>query len=76
MEYPAPKLKIGNDEFELISYEEFRDKRGLLQISNQTIINHLEKGNLDFSTIGRFRYLVWNDKAKNFNLNYQKQLNG
>ncbi len=75
MEFPQPKIKIEGEEFDIISYEEFRDKRGLLGIPNQTIINHLEKGNLDFTTIGRFRYIVWNMKAKKFNLSYQKQLN-
>lgn len=75
MEYPRPKILIEKSAYDLLSYDEFREKRGLFDIPNQTIINHMEKGTLDFTTIGRFRYVIWNDKAANFNLNYQKQLN-
>jgi hypothetical protein len=74
MRYPSPKINIEGKEYDLISYDEFRDKRGLMTLSNQTLINHLDKGNLDFTILGRFRYIVWNEKAQNFNLSYQKQL--
>ena len=75
MEYPKPKITIEKEQFDILSYEEFREKRGLPSVTNQTIINHMEKGNLDFCQIGHFRYVIWNKKASNFNLNYQKQLN-
>lgn len=75
MEFPRPQITIDSKQFDIMSYEEFREKRGLPGVSNQTIINHMEKGNLDYTQIGHFRYVIWNDKAKKFNLNYQKQLN-
>lgn len=75
MEYPRPKIIIEKVGYEILSYDEFREKRGLSELPNQTIINHMEKGTLDFTTMGRFRYIIWNSKAENFNLNYQKQLN-
>lgn len=75
MEFPRPQITIKNTPFDILSYEEFKEKRGLPNVSNQTIINHMEKNNLDFTQIGHFRYIIWNDKAQKFNLNYQKQLN-
>lgn len=75
MEYPRPQITIEGKEYEILSQDEFRERRGLPNVSNQTISNHIEKESLDFTTIGRFRYVVWNDKAKKFNLNYVKQLN-
>lgn len=70
MEYPRPTIKINDREFELISFDEFRDRRGLILLSNQTIGNHIDKDRLDYVTLGRFRYIVWNNKAKDFNLSY------
>jgi len=75
MEFPKPPIKIEGTDYELLSYDEFRLKRGLPDVPNQTLINHLDRGTLDFTIIGRFRYIIWNDKARLFNLNYQKQLN-
>lgn len=75
MEFPRPQITIEGKSFDLLSYDEFRDKRGLPNVPNQTLINHLDRGNLDFTQLGRFRYIVWNGKAKDFNLNYQKQMN-
>lgn len=74
MEYPTPKIVTDGIEYEILSYDEFREKRGLPKVSNQTIINHMGYGSLDWTQIGRFRYVVWNKKAQNFNLNYNKQL--
>ncbi len=72
MNYPRPTYKFNNQEFEMLSFDEFRVKRGLLLISNQTIDYNIEKDRLDSTKIGRFRYIIWNEKAQNFNLNYQK----
>lgn len=76
MEFKRPQIQCEgeSDPCDIYSYDEFRVKRGLPGVANQTLINHMERGNLDFTTIGHFRYIVWNDKARKFNLNYQKQL--
>lgn len=80
MEYTRPKLILpggsGVEEFDILSLDEFREKRGIHDLSNQSIDNHFKRGTLDFVTIGRFRYVVWNDKAKRFTLVYSKPVQG
>lgn len=76
MEYPRPKITVQegktDKDYEILSLEEFRDKRGMPDLSNQTLDNHLKRGTLDFTTIGRVRYILWNDKAKTFSLAYSR----
>jgi hypothetical protein len=74
MEYPKPKITIGGQQFELMNYEEFKAERGLPLVANQTLLNHINAGNLDFTIIGHLRFIIWNEKAKTFNLSYKKQL--
>lgn len=75
MKYPAPKINIDRKDYELVNYEEFRVRRGLATVSNQTLINHMEADNLDYTIIGHLRFIIWNDKAKEFTLLYKKALN-
>lgn len=72
MNYPKPQIIIEAVPYDVISFEEFRILRGLLLLSNQSIDYNLEKDRLDYTTIGRFRYIIWNEKAQTFNLNYKK----
>lgn len=75
MEYPKPKIQINGKFYELLNYEEFREKRGLPLVSNQTLVNHMQADNLDYTIIGHLRFIIWNQKAMDFNLSYKKQLN-
>jgi hypothetical protein len=75
MEYPKPKIEIAGERYELLNYEEFRERRGIQMVTNQTLINHMNADNLDFTIIGHLRFIIWNEKAKGFNLSYKKQLN-
>ena len=54
--------------FEILSFDEFREKKGLLNTSNSTIAYQFKSGHLDYVTIGIVRYIVWNKKAINFSL--------
>jgi hypothetical protein len=72
MRYEKPVLLFEDKKFLILSFEEFKEKRGLLNMSNQTIDYQMDKNRLDYVVFGRFRYIVWNDKAKNFNMSYQK----
>lgn len=71
MEYPKPSIIIENSNYELLSYNEFRERRGLLMISNQTLMNCMDTDRIDFTIIGRNRFIIWNRKAQDFNLIYQ-----
>lgn len=75
MEYPKPSIVIKGTPYKLLNYEEFRVERGLHTVSNQTLVNHMNADNLDYTIIGHLRFIIWNDKAKSFNLSYKKQLN-
>lgn len=72
MNFPKPQIFIEATPYDIVSFEEFRTLRGLLMLSNQSIDYNIEKDRLDYTTIGRFRYIIWNEKAQSFNLNYKK----
>lgn len=70
MFYPAPKINIDGKEYELLGFEEFKERRGLINTSNTTIAYQLreEVDQLDYTIVGHFRYIIWNQKAKEFSL--------
>lgn len=70
MQYPRPKVKdipTGKD-YEVISFDEFRERKGMLNTSNSSIAYQFKSGHLDYVTIGNVRYIVWNKKARDFSL--------
>lgn len=68
MEYPRPKAEIGDQKYEILSFEEFKDRAGLINTSNATISYNVENNHLDFIYFGRFRYIIWNKKAQTFSI--------
>lgn len=75
MEYAKPKVIEGEVEYEILSFIEYKNKIGFPLITNPTIDYQINEGNIDFVTIGRFRYIVFNDRAKNYRPgeNYRKK---
>lgn len=76
MEYPRPKISIANNKYDLLSFDEFKEKKELYHMSNPSIGYNLQKGYLDFTKIGRFRYIIWNDKAIAFKLTERRPHKG
>jgi len=72
MEYPRPNIIIDGVEYKLLSLEEFKAARGITYTSNQALDYNLVNGKLDYTVMGRFRYIIWNEKAQDFSLAYQK----
>lgn len=72
MEYPTPTVVKDGTPYEIISYEEFRTRRGLPMMANQTITYNIENDRLDFTIVGGHRLLVWNHKAQEFTLNIRR----
>lgn len=77
MEFPKPEIEITLEKgktvkYKILSFDEFKRERGLFTLSNSLIDYHIGKERLDYTTIGRFRYIIWNEKAQEFNLSYQK----
>ena len=70
MQYPRPKVKDidTGKECEVISFDEFRERKGMLNTSNSSIAYQFKSGHLDYVTIGNVRSIVWNKKAKDFSL--------
>lgn len=66
MEYPRPKVTIDNEEYELLSIEEFRQKVDCPELPIPTISYNIDHDSLDYCRLGTFRYIIWNEKAKNF----------
>ena len=64
MEFDRPKTAEG---FEILTPSEFNERLGI-NVSTNTITYNFDNGTLDYCGIGRFKLVVWNDKAKNFKL--------
>jgi len=68
MKYVRPQIRIGKQLFDILSFEEFKAKKGLQDTPNPTISYNLNQGHLDYTIIGHIRFIIWNHKAKNFSL--------
>ena len=70
MEYPVPKAQHPDSgkQSEIISFDEFRARKGMLNTSNSTIAYQFSTGHIDYVTIGNIRYIIWNEKAIDFSL--------
>ena len=61
-------------QFPVISYEEFRKRKGYPNMTNSSISYNIEQNHLDFCQMGRFKYVVWNDKAEKFKLQLRRPM--
>lgn len=65
MEYPPPKYKIGDQEYELLSLQDFKDRIGRPDMLTPTLSYKLEHTDeLDWVRLGTFRYIIYNKKAE------------
>lgn len=70
MKFDDPKTKDPQTgkELDVLSFDEFREKKGMLNTSNSTIAYQFKTGHLDYVILGNNRYIVWNKNARDFSL--------
>lgn len=66
MELNRPTVNIEGKDFEIITLEEFRDRKNDPDLSTPTITYAMKNDKLDYVLFGRIKHIVWNDKAKNW----------
>lgn len=72
-EYKRPQITIEGKSFDILSFDEFKTRKELYHLTNPAIGYNLDNDLLDFTKIGRFRYIIWNAKAKNFTVNSRRR---
>lgn len=55
-------------ELEVLSMDEFKQRKGMLNTSNSSIAYQFKTHHLDYTILGNLRYIVWNKKARDFSL--------
>lgn len=69
MEFPRPTITIEKEAFELLSLEEYKQRIGIPDLPTPTLLYKMNTTNeLDYTTIGKTRYVIWNQKAQNLTL--------
>lgn len=71
MEYIA-EIRIKNTPFPVLSFEEFQKRKGLETMRRESLYYNMNKGTLDFISIGVHRFIVWNEKAEEFKLQIRR----
>lgn len=64
MEFKRPQVQG----YEILSVDEFKKRKNLEGTSNATLSYAFETDRLDFVRIGSFRFVVFNSKAINFEI--------
>jgi hypothetical protein len=64
LEKPRFIEKITGVQYDILSFAEYKKSIGKPKISNALLAYQIKEDNLDYVIIGRFRYIVINDKAK------------
>lgn len=72
-EFPKPKIIIDNKEYDILSFDEFKERKNLYHMTNATIGYNCDKDHLDYTKLGRFRYVIYNKKAIEFELSERRR---
>lgn len=76
MKLDSPKyIDESGIEHEIISLNEYKKRLGCPRMPNATLYYQIRKGNIDFVMYGKFKHIVYNEKAKAYHprKNYGKR---